>query len=88
VGSIPDINGFFSWPSPSSRTMALASTQPLTEISIRNLPGFKGRPVREADNLTAICEPILENVGASTACYRDSFTLLPVADKEMDGPSN
>jgi hypothetical protein len=39
--------------------MALGSTQPLTEMSTKNLPGGKGRPVREADNLTAICEPIV-----------------------------
>jgi hypothetical protein len=39
---------------PSSRTMALGSTQPLTKMSTRNLPGDKGRPVREADNLTAM----------------------------------
>jgi hypothetical protein len=39
--------------------MALGSTQPLTEISTRNLPGGKGRPVRAADNLTAICELIV-----------------------------
>jgi hypothetical protein len=39
--------------------MALGSTQPLTEMSTRNLPGGKGRPVRGADNLTAICEPIV-----------------------------
>jgi hypothetical protein len=38
--------------------MALGSTQPLTEISTRNLPKGKGRPARKADNLTAICEPI------------------------------
>jgi hypothetical protein len=38
--------------------MALGLTQPLTEMSTRNLPGDKGRPVRDADNLTAICEPI------------------------------
>jgi hypothetical protein len=38
--------------------MALGSTQPLTEMSIRNLPGCKGRPARKADNLTAIYEPI------------------------------
>jgi hypothetical protein len=37
--------------------MALGSTQPLTEMSTRNLPGGKGRPARKADNLTAICEP-------------------------------
>jgi hypothetical protein len=40
--------------------MALGSTQPLTEISTRNLPGGKGRPTRKADNLTTICEPIFE----------------------------
>jgi hypothetical protein len=36
--------------------MALGSTQPLIEISTRNLPGGDGRPEREVD-LTAICEP-------------------------------
>jgi hypothetical protein len=39
--------------------MDLGSTQPLTETSIRNVPGGKGRQVRKADNLTAICEPIV-----------------------------
>jgi hypothetical protein len=29
---------FYNLPNPSSRTMALGSTQPLTEMSIRNLP--------------------------------------------------
>jgi hypothetical protein len=38
--------------------MALGSTQPLTEMSTRNLPGGKGRPARKADILTAICELI------------------------------
>jgi hypothetical protein len=39
--------------------MALESTQPLTEMSARNLPGGKGgRPARKAD-LTAICEPFV-----------------------------
>jgi hypothetical protein len=36
--------------------MALGSTQPLTEMSTRNVPG-KGQPARKADNLTVICEP-------------------------------
>jgi hypothetical protein len=49
----------FNWPNPSHRTMALGSTQPLTEISTTNLSGDKGRPARKADNLTAICEPII-----------------------------
>jgi hypothetical protein len=35
---------FFNWPNPSSRTMALELTQPLTEMSTRNLPGGKGQP--------------------------------------------
>jgi hypothetical protein len=48
--------------------MALGSTQPLTEMSTRNLPGGNGRPAIRADNLTAICEPtVLQNVGASTS---------------------
>jgi hypothetical protein len=46
-------------PNPSSCTMALGSSQPLTEMSTRNLPGGEGRPTRRAGNLTAICEPIL-----------------------------
>jgi hypothetical protein len=37
--------------------MALGSTQPLTEMSIRNLSGGEGQPARKADNLTAIVEP-------------------------------
>jgi hypothetical protein len=39
--------------------MALGSTRPLTEMSTRNLVGDKGRPASKADNLTAICEPIV-----------------------------
>jgi hypothetical protein len=39
MGSSPDEVGFFNLPNPSSRTMALGSAQPLTEISTRNLPG-------------------------------------------------
>jgi hypothetical protein len=45
---------FFNLPNPSSRTMVLGSTQPLTEMTTRNLPGW---PARKADKLTAICEP-------------------------------
>jgi hypothetical protein len=60
AGSIPDeVIGFFSWPSSSSRTMALGSTQLLTEMNTRNLPGGKGLPARRAHNLTAICEPVV-----------------------------
>jgi hypothetical protein len=46
-GSIPDqVNWFFNLPNPSGRTMALGSTQPLTQTSTRNLPGGEGRPAR------------------------------------------
>jgi hypothetical protein len=42
--------------------MTLGSTQPLTEMSIRNLRGGKGRPAGEADKVTAICEPIVQKM--------------------------
>jgi hypothetical protein len=50
---------FFNTSNPSSRTMALASTQPLTEMSTRNLYGGKGQPALKADYIIAICEPIV-----------------------------
>jgi hypothetical protein len=38
AGLIPDyIIGIFRWHNPSGHTMALGSTQPLTEMSIRNI---------------------------------------------------
>jgi hypothetical protein len=40
------------------------STQPLTEMSITNLPEGKGRPAREADNLITIHEPIVYKSGS------------------------
>jgi hypothetical protein len=39
--------------------MALGSVQPLAEMSTTNLPGGKAQSVYKADNLTAICEPIV-----------------------------
>jgi hypothetical protein len=39
--------------------MAMGSSQPLTEMSTRNHSGGKGRPVRKAEDFTAICEPIV-----------------------------
>jgi hypothetical protein len=47
--------------------MALGSTQPLTQISTRNLPVGKRQLARMVDNLIAICELSGENVGASTS---------------------
>jgi hypothetical protein len=64
VDLVPDeVIGFFNWPNPSSHIMALASSQPLTEMSTKNPPGDKGWLARKADNLT-VC---LENVGALTS---------------------
>jgi hypothetical protein len=44
--------------------MDLGSTQPPTEMSTRNLPVGKGRPMREADNLTAICGRLSRKCGS------------------------
>jgi hypothetical protein len=73
--------------------MTLGSTQPLTEMSTRNLPVGKGLQTRKADNFTAICEPIvqklwdpqrLRNLWASGACYRDRFTLFFYVRTDQD----
>jgi hypothetical protein len=39
--------------------MALVLTQPLTEMSSKNLSVVRTLSVRKADNLTVICEPII-----------------------------
>jgi hypothetical protein len=60
VGSIPhEVIGFFNLSNPSSCTVAMESTQPLIEMTTRNLPGDKVRLACEADNLITICEPIV-----------------------------
>jgi flagellar motor switch protein FliM len=52
----------FNLPHPSSLNMALGSTQPLTEQVLGIFLGGKGRPARKADNLTTICEPIVQKI--------------------------
>jgi hypothetical protein len=43
AGSIPDgVGGFFHWHNPVGRTMPLGSTQPLTDMSTRNISGGVG----------------------------------------------
>jgi hypothetical protein len=54
---VPDDVDFFNLSNPSSRTMALVSTQPLTEMSTRILPGSKKQPPRRAGNLNTNYEP-------------------------------
>jgi len=83
--SIPDgAIGIFHWHNPSGCTMALGSTQPLTEMTTRNIYwGKGGRCVGfRADNLTTIlcrCHVIwepyfLEPCGPLQAC---NGTALP-----------
>jgi hypothetical protein len=56
----PESRGFDSrLGNPSSRTMVLGFTQPLIEMSTRNLPGGKALPARKTDSLTDIYEPIV-----------------------------
>jgi hypothetical protein len=79
---VPDEVDVFNLLNPSSGTMALGSTQLLTEMSTRNLPGGKKLPGRRADNLAPTMSRMSENVGASTSrnpkglqgLYRDNFT--------------
>jgi hypothetical protein len=57
--SIPDeVFGLLDWSNLSNYTVTLGLTQPLTEMSTRNLPGDKVRPAGKAD-ITDICEPIV-----------------------------
>jgi hypothetical protein len=55
---------FFNLLNISSRIMALVSTQPLTDMSTRNLPGGKKRPALRDDDLAAICEPNVRKCGS------------------------
>jgi hypothetical protein len=65
AGSIPcEVIGFFILHNPFWSSVALGSTQPLTEMSTRDFPGDKGLPARKADNLTSICERIVQKCGS------------------------
>jgi hypothetical protein len=61
---VPDEVDFFNLPNHSSRTMALGSTQSLTKMSTRKLPGGKKRPARRTDNLAAIYKPNVRKCGS------------------------
>ena len=68
AGSIPDgVIGIFHWHNPSGRTMTLGSTQPLTQMSTRNISWGLRRPVRRADNLTTFMCRLSWNLEASTS---------------------
>jgi hypothetical protein len=83
MGSNPNEVDFLNLPNPSSHTMALGLTQPLTKMSTRNFLWGKGQLACKADYLTAIYEQIVQKMWeahhlitlwAPKACYRDSFT--------------
>ena len=66
TGSIPDgVIGIFHWHNPSSRTVALGLTQPVTEISTRNISW--GLKALRADNLTTFMCRLSWNLGDSTS---------------------
>ena len=68
AGSIPDgVIGIFHWHNPSGRTMALGLTQPLREMSTKNISWEERRPLRRADNLTTFMCRVSWNLGASTS---------------------
>jgi hypothetical protein len=57
AGSISDeIIGFFC------RTMDPGPTQPLIEMSTKNIPMGEARPARKADIFAAICEPTVQKM--------------------------
>jgi hypothetical protein len=73
AGSNPnEAIGCYIFPNSSSRTMALGSTQPLTEMSTSNIPGGggggKGGPrVRLTTSPAFVSRLSRENMGASTS---------------------
>ena len=94
----PESRGFdsqtFYWPNPSSRNMALGSTQPLTDTSTRNTAwGGKGGRCLRVTNLPlsyADCLEIWEfqppgTIGSSPGMYGNSFTELGVLVREHNG---
>jgi hypothetical protein len=74
---------FCNLPNTSSRTMALVSTQLLTELSARKFPGGKGGRRVGLITLLPSVNRMSKNVGPSTShspkglhgLYRDSFTI-------------
>ena len=69
TGSIPNgVLEIFYWHNPSGLTMALGLTQPLTEMSTRNISwGLKAASACGWHNLTAFMCRLSWNLGASTS---------------------
>jgi hypothetical protein len=98
AGSIPDeVTVSFSLPNPSSHTMALGSTLPVTEVSTRYLAGIKGgRRVRLTTSQPSVgplprnCLGILDvsTLWVSTACLngQSAFRYLERLEFELTCP--
>ena len=68
MGSIPDdIIAIFYWHNLSGCTMAMGLTQPLTEMSTRNISWGYRRPVRRAGIITTFVCRLSWNFWASTS---------------------
>jgi hypothetical protein len=88
---VPDAVDFFNLPNPSSRTMALGSTQSLTGMSTWKFPGDKGRRRVGLTTLPPSVNRMSENVGASAShspecphgLYRDNFTFYLIYFREI-----
>ena len=76
AGSIPDdATGIFQWYDPSGCTVALGLTEPLTEMSTRNVLWL----VRRADNLTTFKCRLSWNLGAPGPALACIGIILPLA---------
>jgi hypothetical protein len=92
---VPDEVDFLNLPNPSSHTMAPGSTQPLTQMSTRNLPGGNKRQARRADSLAAICEPNVWECGSLNVSQpqgpsrpvQEKLYLLPICLVQAACPS-
>jgi hypothetical protein len=59
---MPDVIEFYNFSDPSNRTMALRSTQPVTEVITTNLPGNTGQLALETAKLISNCESIMYKI--------------------------
>jgi hypothetical protein len=76
-GLIPDgVIGVSHWHNPSDRTMALGSTQPLTEISTRRISWGYGPLVHKAWQPYHLPVPLSWNLGTLT--FWNNRTALPL----------
>jgi hypothetical protein len=87
VGLIPDgVLGIYHWLNPSGRTMALGATQPVTEMSTRNISWGKGSQCIRLTTLPPSYADCLETLGAPTSwspkCL-SRYSFLPSCQKQL-----